>query len=230
MEQSKMKKYAIVVAGGKGVRMGSPIPKQFLLLAGKPLLMHTLEAFYQADPDIALILVLPDAQRAYWEELCQKYTFKLPYLLASGGDTRFDSVKSGLAQTGESGLVAVHDGVRPFITKEFINLCYQAAYEKGAIVPVTELTESVRRMDGETSFSVHRETFRSVQTPQTFRIDILKKAYNTAYKDSFTDDASVVEAAGFQVELVPGLLENIKITNTIDLLLAEQMMKSNPGL
>lgn len=229
MEQKKLKRYAIVVAGGKGVRMGTAVPKQFLLLSGKPLLMHTLEAFHNADPDIELILVLPEDQQDYWKDLCAQYRFTIPFTIVNGGDTRFESVSNGLALTENEGLIAVHDGVRPFINTAFIENCFQAAQEFGAAVPVTELTESIRRLEGETSFSMHRETFRSVQTPQTFRADILKKSYNTAFQVGFTDDASVVEAAGFKVNLIKGLLENIKITNTIDLLLAEQMIKSNPG-
>lgn len=224
------KRYAIVVAGGKGARMGTAVPKQFLLLSGKPLLMHTIEAFHRADPEIELILVLPESQQVYWNDLCAKYGFGMTYQIVNGGDTRFESVKNGLALTGDEGLVAVHDGVRPFINADLIERCFQAAKEFGAAVPVTELTESIRRLDGETSFSVHRETFRSVQTPQVFRIDVLKKSYESPYRESFTDDASVVEASGYKVELVKGIVENIKITTTLDLLLAEQMKKSNPEL
>jgi len=223
-------RYAIVVAGGKGARMGTAVPKQFLLLSGKPLLMHTMEAFHKADPEIKLILVLPESQQAYWQELCTKYDFGMTYQIVNGGETRFESVKNGLAMTGDEGLVAVHDGVRPFINADLIERCFEAAKEFGAAVPVTELTESIRRLDGETSFSVHRETFRSVQTPQVFRLEILKKSYESPYRESFTDDASVVEASGYKVELVKGLVENIKITTTLDLLLAEQMKKSNPEL
>ena len=230
MEQKKLNKYAIVVAGGKGVRMGTAVPKQFLLLSGKPLLMHTLEVFYNTDPEIQLILVLPEDQQEYWKGLCTQYHFTLPHQIVNGGVTRFESVTNGLALAENEGLVAVHDGVRPFINTGFIQRCYQAAEEYGAAVPVTELTESIRRLEGETSFSVHRETFRSVQTPQTFRTEILKKSYKVPYQENFTDDASVVEASGYKVTLIKGLMENIKITNTIDLLLAEQMIKSNPGL
>jgi len=230
MKQKKLKRYAIIVAGGKGVRMGTAVPKQFLLLSGKPLLMHTLEVFYNTDPKIVLILVLPEDQQKYWKELCTQYNFNIPHQIVNGGVTRFESVSNGLTLTQIDGLVAVHDGVRPFINTEFIQQCYQAAEEFGSAIPVTELTESIRRLDGETSFSMHRETFRSVQTPQTFRTDLLKKSYNTPYQESFTDDASVVEASGFKVNLIKGLMENIKITNTIDLLLAEQMIKSNLGL
>lgn len=228
MVQEKWKRYVIVVAGGKGLRMGASVPKQFLLLSGKPLLMHTLEAFYKTDPEIKLILVLPESQQDYWKELCVKYDFKLPYQIASGGDTRFDSVRSGMVLIEDDGLVAIHDGVRPFVNADLIERGFDAAERFGAAIPVVQLTESIRKLDGETSFSVHRETFRSVQTPQTFRVDLLKKAYLLSYMESFTDDASVVEAAGYKVELIEGNPENIKITTTIDLLMAEQMKKLTP--
>ena len=225
-----MQKHAIVVAGGKGVRMGGSLPKQFLLLSGKPLLMHTLEAFYHSDPAIDLILVLPPTHQTYWSNLCKQYEFHLNHRVVSGGITRYESVKNGLALLRDDGLVAVHDGVRPFINASLIERCYSAAAQFGAAVPVTVLTESIRRLDGETSFSVLRETYRLVQTPQTFRVELLKQAYHRPYIESFTDDASVVEAAGFKVELVEGSRENIKITTPLDLLLAEQMILSNPDL
>lgn len=226
MERKKRKRFVIVVAGGKGLRMGASIPKQFLLLDGKPLLMHTLAAFHEADASISQILVLPDAQQDYWKDLCMRYDFRVSHEVVAGGETRFDSVKNGLMLVEDDSLVAVHDGVRPFINTDLIERCYVAAETCGAAIPVTELTESIRRLDGETSFSERRETFRFVQTPQTFRSEILKKAYLQPYSERFTDDASVVEAAGFRVEMIEGLPDNIKITTTIDLLMAEQMKKN----
>jgi len=225
-----MHKYAIILAGGKGVRMGAPMPKQFLLLGGKPLLMLTLEIFHNADPNIEIILVLPESQQEYWRDLCQQYDFKIKYQIANGGNNRFESVQNGLALIGEDGLVAVHDGVRPFINAGLIERCYSAAAQFGACVPVILLTESIRKLEGETSFSVHRETFRFVQTPQTFQTAILKKAYQIPYSEAFTDDASVVEAVGIKVEMTEGCAENIKITSPLDLLMAEQMIKLNPDL
>jgi 4-diphosphocytidyl-2-methyl-D-erithritol synthase len=225
-----MNKYAIILGGGKGVRMGGSIPKQFLILSGKPLLMYTLEAFFRADPEIDLILVLPESQQDFWKDLCKQYRFEIKHRIVNGGKTRYESVKNGLALLSEQGLVAVHDGVRPFIGVDLIERCYTAAAQFGAVVPVTELTESIRRLEDETSFSERRETFRLVQTPQTFRLDVLKQAYQYPYNDSFTDDASVVDAAGFKIELVNGCRENIKITTPLDLSLAEQIIKMNPDL
>ena len=221
-----IKKYAIIVAGGKGVRMGGNIPKQFLLLSGKPLIMHTLEAFYRADPTIDLIVVLPEFQRSYWDDLCKQFGFEIKHRVVNGGNTRYESVKNGLALLNDTGLVAVHDGVRPFISVDLIERCYKTAAQFGAAVPVTELTESIRRLSDGTSFSERRETFRLVQTPQTFQLNVLKNAYQFPYRESFTDDASVVEAAGFKIELVIGCRENIKITTQLDLMQAEQIIKS----
>lgn len=225
-----MNKYAIIVAGGKGARMGGNIPKQFLLLLGKPLLMYALEAFFRADTKINLILVLPELQHNYWKNLCMQYRFIIKHQIVNGGETRYQSVKNGLALLAKPGLVAVHDGVRPFIDVDLIERCYMAAAKFGAAVPVTELTESIRRLEEETSFSERRETFRLVQTPQTFRLDILKQAYKCPYQDCFTDDASVVEAAGYKIEMVNGCKENIKITTPLDLLLAEQIINLNADL
>lgn len=220
-----MKTYALILAGGKGLRMGADLPKQFLPLAGKPVLMHTLEAFYEADPTTEIILVLPEAHQAYWAELCVHHAFTLKHQVATGGEVRFESVQNGLKLISNDGLVAVHDGVRPLVKPSLIKKCFEAAAAKGAVIPVFELTESIRRIEGERSFAEDRSCFRSVQTPQTFRSDILMKAYEQPYKDVFTDDASVVEAAGYEIALVDGHRENIKITNPQDLLLAEQLLK-----
>jgi 2-C-methyl-D-erythritol 4-phosphate cytidylyltransferase len=220
-----MNKYAIVVAGGKGLRMGADIPKQFLPLAGKPVLMHTLEAFYRYDSEMKIILVLPVSQQAFWKKLCLDHGFDVPHRIANGGESRYDSVKNGLALTEGEALVAIHDGVRPFLNTGLIARCFAKAAEKGSAIPVFELTESLRRIEGKVSFSEPRDAYRSVQTPQTFRLDILKKAYELPNCDRFTDDASIVEAAGFPIDLVEGLRENIKITTPLDLLLAEQIFK-----
>lgn len=221
-----MKTYALILAGGKGLRMGADLPKQFLLLAGKPVLMHTLEAFHQADPATELILVLPKEHQAFWAELCVHHAFHLKHVVATGGTVRFDSVRNGLKLVLEEGLVAVHDGVRPLIKPSLIKKCFEVALEKGAVIPVFELTESIRRIEGNRSFAEDRSRFRSVQTPQTFRSDILKKAYEQPYQDVFTDDASVAEAAGYDIALVEGHRENIKITTPQDLLLAEQLLRN----
>jgi len=221
-----MKTYALIMAGGKGLRMGADLPKQFLPLAGKPVLMHTLEAFHEADPNTELIVVLPFEHQAYWAELCIKHAFSLKPLVATGGEQRFESVRNGLKLVSEEGLVAVHDGVRPLVSPVLIKKCFDAAAEKGAVIPVYELTESIRRIEGDRSFAEDRSCYRSVQTPQTFRSDILIKAYQQPFQAVFTDDASVVEAAGYEIALVEGHRENIKITNPQDLLLAELLLQN----
>ena len=215
-----MKKHVIIVAGGKGIRMGSDIPKQFLPIGGYPVLMHTLEAFYTYNPSIHLILVLPISQQSYWRELCIKYHFSLPHDIADGGETRFHSVKNGLALVDE-GLVGVHDGVRPFVSQEVIVRCFDNAREKKAVIPVIGVVETVRHLTSYGSETVPRENYKLVQTPQVFDVLLLKRAYEQTYVDGFTDDASVVEAMGEQVFLVDGNRENIKITTPLDLKLAE---------
>jgi len=220
-----MKTYALILAGGKGLRMGVDLPKQFLLLAGKPVLMHTLEAFQKADPTTELILVLPAEHQVFWAELCAKHAFALKHQVATGGAVRFDSVRNGLKLIQEQGLIAVHDGVRPLVSPELINRCFAKALEKGAAIPVFELTESIRRIEGSRSYAEDRSRYRSVQTPQTFRSEMLRQAYEQPFQPVFTDDASVVEAAGYEIALVEGNRENIKITTPQDLLLAEQLVK-----
>ncbi len=216
-----MKKHIIIVAGGKGLRMGGDIPKQFLPVGGKPVLMRTLEAFHTYDADIHIILVLPVSQQAYWKELCEAYCFTLPHDIADGGETRFHSVKNGLAKVEGEGLVGVHDGVRPFVAREVIAGCYDGAREKLAVIPVIDVVETVRRLTDEGSETVPRDHYKLVQTPQVFDIALLKQAYAQDYTDFFTDDASVVEALGKEVHLVPGNRENIKLTTPFDLRVAE---------
>jgi len=220
-----MKTFALILAGGKGLRMGANLPKQFLLLAGKPVLMHTLEAFHKADPQIEIILVLPLEHQVYWSELCTKFNFTLKHRIATGGAVRFDSVRNGLMLIMEEGLIAVHDGVRPLVSSALIKKCFEAALENGAVIPVFELTESIRRIEGDRSFAEDRNRYRSVQTPQTFRSELLKNAYEQPFRAQFTDDASVVEAAGYEIFLLEGHRENIKITHPQDLLLAEQLLQ-----
>lgn len=221
-----MKKYIIIVAGGKGLRMGGEIPKQFLPIGGKPVLMRTMEAFHAYDAEIQIVLVLPVAQQAYWKELCDQYAFTLPYRLADGGETRFHSVKNGLdtIPTDEEALVGVHDGVRPFVSAEVIARCYAEAARVGAVVPVTDVVETVRHLeDGGGSTTVSRDEYKLVQTPQVFSLALLKQAYAQPYVPAFTDDASVVEALGHEVTLVQGNRENIKITTPFDLVVGRSM-------
>lgn len=221
-----MDTYLIAVAGGKGLRMGGDIPKQFLPIKGKPVLMRTLEAFYAYDKAIHLIVVLPVDQQDYWKHLCQEYAFTLPHQIADGGETRFHSVKNGLVLVEEEDvLVGVHDGVRPFVSLDVIAECYRMAERKGAAIPVIDVVETVRWIseDGG-SETVPRDRYKLVQTPQVFCASLLKQAYAQPYTSAFTDDASVVEAFGHRVELVKGNRENIKLTTPFDLKLAEMLI------
>ena len=216
-----MKKYIIIVAGGKGLRMGGDIPKQFLPVCGKPVLMRTLEAFHAYDASMRLILVLPVSQQAYWKQLCEEYQFELVHEIANGGETRFHSVKNGLALVEGDGLVGVHDGVRPFVSQEVITRCYEEAASLKAVIPVIGVVETVRHLTEEGSETVPRDQYKLVQTPQVFDVALLRCAYQQEYTDLFTDDASVVEALGEKVYLVEGNRENIKLTTPFDLKLAE---------
>ena len=218
--------YVIIVAGGKGLRMGSDIPKQFLPIGGKPVLMRTLERFREYSADLQIILVLPEAQQTYWQELCAKYDFKVKYQLANGGQTRFHSVQNGLALVPDDaeGVVGVHDGVRPFPSIEVIKNCYETARTAKAVIPVIPVVETVRHLEGDSSVTVPRGDYRLVQTPQTFDIQLLKAANRQPYNDGFTDDASVVESYGHAITLVEGNRENIKITTPYDLKIAEVLI------
>ena len=215
-----MKAYAIIVAGGKGLRMGGEVPKQFLPINGKPILMHTIEAFRKALDGIEIILILPADQHEYWQKLCQDYNFCSPELITKGGETRFHSVKNGLAllPDDEDAVVGIHDGVRPFVSKETIQRCYATAAGGRAVVPVVPVVETIRQIlpDGK-SITRPRNEYRLVQTPQTFPLVMLKKAYEQSYSETFTDDASVVEAMGEDILMVDGNRENIKITTPSDL-------------
>lgn len=219
--------YVIIVAGGKGLRMGSDIPKQFLPIGGKPVLMRTLERFREYSPTLQIILVLPEAQQDYWHQLCKEYRFDVDYQLTNGGETRFHSVQHGLSLIPDDaeGVVGVHDGVRPFPSIDVIRNCYEMARTKKAVIPVIPVVETVRHLKGETSETVPRNDYRLVQTPQTFDIQLLKAANRQSYNDGFTDDASVVEAFGFDITLVEGNRENIKITTPYDLKIAEVLIR-----
>jgi len=218
--------YVIIVAGGRGLRMGGDVPKQFLPVDGIPILMRTIMRFHEYSSDLKIILVLPSSQQNYWQSLCEKYDFHIPYILADGGDTRFASVKNGLSFIPDDthGVVGVHDGVRPFASVDVITDCYRSAAVHEAVIPVIRVVETLRHVGGNT---VPRDDYRLVQTPQTFDIQLLKKAYSQTYRDSFTDDASVVESIGSKVILVDGNPENIKITTPFDLTVAEALSRSN---
>ena len=216
--------YIIIVAGGKGLRMGTDIPKQFLPIGGKPVLMRTLERFREYSKELQIILVLPKAQQDYWHQLCEEYHFNVKYMLADGGETRFHSVQNGLALVPDDaeGVVGVHDGVRPFPSVDVICNCYKAAQEKKAVIPVIPVVETLRHI---TEGTKPRGEYRLVQTPQCFDIQLLKAANKQPYNDGFTDDASVVEAFGFDVTLVEGNRENIKITTPFDMTIAEALLQ-----
>ena len=218
--------YIIIVAGGKGLRMGSDIPKQFLPIGGKPVLMRTLERFRTYSTGLQIILVLPEAQQDYWRKLCEEYHFDVEYQLANGGQTRFHSVQNGLALVPDDaeGVVGVHDGVRPFPSIEVIRNCYETARTAKAVIPVIPVVETVRHLEGDKSVTVPRGDYRLVQTPQTFDIQLLKAANRQPYNDGFTDDASVVESYGHAITLVEGNRENIKITTPYDLKIAEVLI------
>lgn len=220
-----MKYYAIIVAGGKGNRMQNTIAKQFLELDGKPILMHTLEAFHQCVLNPEIILVLNIHQHLFWEELCELHKFKIPHQVIKGGQERFDSVKNGLKMIKGKGIVAIHDAVRPLVTAELILNSFQAAAENGNAVAAIQPVDSVRiKKEGFDSEALNRDELFLIQTPQTFQTEQLKKAYLQPYRNEFTDDASVVEKAGFPINLFPGDRSNIKITYEQDLEMASFLL------
>ena len=208
---------ALIVAGGKGLRMGSELPKQFLPIGGKPVLMRTLEAFHRFDEKMQIILVLPREQQDFWRELCEEHGFDIKHQIADGGETRFHSVKNGLALVQEPGLVGVHDGVRPFVSVEVIRRCYELAEVQKAVIPVVDVVETLRHLTDAGSETVSRIDYKLVQTPQVFDVELLQQAYAQEFTPFFTDDASVVEAMGMPVYLAEGNRENIKITTPFDL-------------
>ncbi|TVP51591.1 MAG: 2-C-methyl-D-erythritol 4-phosphate cytidylyltransferase [Mongoliibacter sp.] len=221
-----MKKYAIIVAGGSGTRMGSAISKQYLEIGNKPILMHSLEKFFKTDSTIKIILVIPEEDFDFWKSLCSKFNFTVPHQLIKGGKSRFQSVKNGLEHILDfEGIVAIHDGVRPFVQPEVIMESYEVAAAKGSAIAVVTLKDSIRKMteDGK-SFSQERQYFRLVQTPQTFQVSKIKKAFETKELQQFTDDATVYEHQGWQVSLIAGNLENIKITTPEDMAYANFLL------
>ena len=225
---SDLKSYAIIVAGGSGTRMLSTVPKQFLLLCGRPVIMHALEAFHLSAVKPKIIIVLPAEYHAYWEQLCITHNFKIPYQLVTGGETRFHSVKNGLdaINNDDEALIAVHDAVRPLTSGQIIEEAYQYAAEYGNAVTAVKSRDSVRLMEGGISKSLTRDDVYLVQTPQTFQSAQIKKAYQQVYSEKFTDDASVVEEIGVKINLIEGSHQNIKITYPEDIAIAEMILKS----
>lgn len=218
------KKIAIIVAGGTGQRMGSVVPKQFLEIQGKPILLHTIDQFVAAFSDIQLVVVLPEGYIQEGKDLLTKNGFTKNIVFVAGGDTRFQSVKNGLSQVNESAIVFIHDAVRCLLTPALIQRCYQQALENGSAIPAVSSTDTVRLLKGDKNEVFDRESVMLIQTPQTFQSDILLAAFNQAFDPSFTDEANVLEASGKEVFLVDGEFENIKITRPLDLAIAEYIL------
>ena len=223
-----MRTYVVILGGGIGSRMESHIPKQFIPLAGKPIIMHTIQNFLSFDPKIEVILVLPDAYVGLWKDLCTEFKFGYEHQIVRGGAERFYSVKNALERVSDGELVLIHDGVRPLVSHNAIDRIRQKAIEKGNAIPYVEINESIRKINSESSKAVNREDFKIIQTPQAFDSSLIKAAYTQKYRKSFTDDASVLEASGVKIELIYGNLKNIKITRPIDLVIAEGLM--NEGI
>jgi 2-C-methyl-D-erythritol 4-phosphate cytidylyltransferase len=218
------KEYAVIVAGGKGTRIKSALPKQFLELFGKPVLLHTIEAFYRYAESIQIILVLPAADFPIWKSICDRFQFTAPITLQHGGDTRFQSVKNGLDKIEGDGLVAIHDGVRPLISEDIIAASFRLAAVHGSAVAAVRLKESIRMTDMDNTRAMDRSRFRIIQTPQTFEVNLIKKAYEMKEDSSLTDDASVAERSGHAISLFEGSYENLKITTAEDLIVAEALL------
>jgi len=217
----------IIVAGGSGLRMKDQIPKQFLLLKGKPILMYSLEIFNKFDPEINIIVVLPESQIKRWLKLCSEFKLQINHEVVIGGDTRFYSVKNGLQEIKDDGLVAIHDGVRPLVSLQTIQNAFETAKSFGNAVPVIEVNESVRELTERGNQIVDRQKLRLIQTPQVFQVSEIKKAYDLSYQSSFTDDASVYEMIEELIYLTEGNWENIKITRPVDLIIAESILNAS---
>lgn len=225
-----MKHYAIIVAGGSGARMQSAVPKQFLLLNGLPVLMYTIRAFRQSAMVPDIVLVLPAGYHAYWQQLCKDHEFNIPHILVAGGETRFHSVKNGLDQiSDDEALIAVHDAVRPLTSRQIIETSYHHAEKYGNAVTAVKSRDSVRQLVNSTSISLLRDQIYLVQTPQTFKAGLLRKAYKQPYSENFTDDASVVEQYGVEIQLTEGNHQNIKITFPEDIAIAELLLNLKPS-
>lgn len=221
-----MKKFVLIVAGGSGSRMKQTLPKQFMELQGRPVLMHTFNAFINYDSQLEFILVLPKNQVEYWNGLCEKHNFQIKYKLAPGGETRFHSVKNGLDLIDEAGIVFIHDGVRPLVSVQTIENCFETTIKKGNALPVIPVSESIRFVDKTGNSTVDRSKYFLVQTPQTFKVGLIQKAYQQNFSYKFTDDASVLETLSETINLVEGNRENIKITYPEDLIVAKSFLLS----
>ena len=218
--------WVIIVAAGSGSRMKTGVLKQFLELCGKPVLIHSIEAFTNVYEEINVVVILPETHIDFWLELCHRHKFTLPHRVAKGGSTRFQSVKNGLSLVTGDGLVAIHDGVRPLVSRQTINNCFNDAAKYDCAIPVLPVIDSVRDVSGQTSRMLDRSVLRLIQTPQVFDISLLKKAYEQDDSLKFTDDASVFEQAGHTIHLTEGNAENIKITEKKDLLVADALLRN----
>lgn len=221
-----MKYVAIIVGGGSGSRMLSEIPKQFLLLKGQPVLMHTIEAFYNSEYNPEIIVVLNVDFHLHWENLCVLHNFSIPHLLVKGGTQRFDSVKNGIKTIKSTAIIAIHDAVRPLLSPKLIDRSFKEAEQSGNAVAAIKSRDSIRQQSGQNSIPLNREEIYLIQTPQTFSSDILKKAYKQEFRNEFTDDASVVERAGVSINLIEGENRNFKITFPEDIRIAELYLNS----
>ncbi|SFK88041.1 2-C-methyl-D-erythritol 4-phosphate cytidylyltransferase [Proteiniphilum acetatigenes] len=215
------KRSVIIVAGGKGLRVGGELPKQFQSIGGEPMLMRTIRAFHDYDYRMRIVVMLPEEAQLLWSQLCEEYRFSIPHTVVPGGETRFHSVKNGLEEISADEIVGVHDGARPFVTPGLIGRCFDTAFENQCgVIPVVDEVNSVRQLTGTGSRMVDRKQLKLVQTPQVFPAEELKKAYETGFDPSFTDDASVAEKWGMRIQLVEGEETNIKITTPFDMALA----------
>lgn len=216
--------HALIVAGGKGTRIKGSTPKQFVEVNGKPIILYTIEAFLRYSHDIPVVLVLPEDDFETWHRICQKFAFTRPILLQAGGNTRFQSVKKGLSRIEDTGLVAIHDGVRPLVSEDIIAASFRLAAEHTSAIATVRLKESIRMTDQDTSKAVDRSRYRVIQTPQTFDIGLIKEAYQMEEDTTLTDDASVAERAGHTISLFEGSYQNIKITTPEDLIIASALL------
>jgi 2-C-methyl-D-erythritol 4-phosphate cytidylyltransferase len=220
-----MQPYILITAGGKGKRMESGLPKQFIPISGKPVLMHTFNAFSFLFNTAEFILVLHEDLIGAWKKICIQHDFTISHRIVEGGPKRFHSVKSGLNHVPAGSLVAIHDAVRPLVSEKTIKYCFSVAGKKGNAVPAIPISESMREVDGALNHSVDRDNYKIIQTPQVFHSSLIRKAYQQAYDGRFTDDASVLESIGETIHLVEGNKENIKITDPVDLAVAEKMLQ-----
>jgi len=219
-----MKNFAIIVAGGMGERMKSEIPKQFLVIGQHPILMHSISAFYEFDKYIEIIIVLPEDQITYWQQLCSEHSFNIKHKIVKSGETRFHSVKNAIELVEDEGIVAVHDGVRPLVSQNTIKRCFDTVTKLGNAIPFINIPDSIREVENNRNKPVDRLKYKLIQTPQVFFTKVIKKAYQQEYIPEFTDDASVVETLGESINLVEGNRENIKITSQVDILIADTLI------